>query len=132
MRQVEETVQAEIKTSMRDYLAKHPEDEEDLAYCIFFNNFHLKLPFSGRREMLEQFGGTPDEPLVDGGERTCREFYSDLDDLIAERGLNLDKIRILQQEGRRDIHKRKQLLELAFPVYVMLRKLGYTRKELNS
>lgn len=129
--QIETIVRAEIEASMKDYLARYPQDGEDLAYCIFFNNFHLSLPYGGRKELLEQSGDL-DIPKVDGGKRTIRELYSDMDEIIEERGLDLNRFKVLQQEARKDIHKRRELLELAFPVYVMLRELGYTRKELNS
>ena len=131
MRQVEDMVRAEIEVSMKDYLARHPEAGEDFAYRLYFNNFNLRLPFGGRREQREE-AGQLDQPFNDGSGRTSREFYADMDDAIAERGLDLEKIRVLQQEGKRDVRKMRQLFEMTFPVYVMLRSMGYTRRELNS
>jgi len=131
MEKLEATIRAEIEESTRDYSTRYPEDSEDLAYCMYFNNFHLRLPFGGRRALLEQ-SGMMDLPLLDGGEKTNGQLYLDMDEVIEEVGLDLARVETLQPEAKRNIHKRRELLELAFPVYVGLRERNYTRSELNS
>ncbi len=86
-------------------------------------------------------------------EKTSKEFYEEVDKVIKEKGIDLSKIEMMQkrdqklarilhrvlrkskwdclekirQEGNRN---RAELYKLAFPVYLHLREMGYTKLDL--
>jgi hypothetical protein len=105
------------------------EGQEDFSYCMYFNKFHLKLPGGGRRERLIETDCL-DMPFLDGKPKTAREFYQDLDLAIKQSGLNVREIEEMQQVAKKDLKVRRKLLETALPIYVALRMMGYTPKEL--
>lgn len=129
-------IKADIAKQTKECLAKYPDMTEDEAFCLYFNNFNFNLPFGGRRNVLS-------EKCLDSKEgnhkgNTFRQFYQDVDKAIAQAGISLEKLKILpkqivQLSGVDDdlsMAKRRELMELILPVYVILREQGYTHYDL--
>ena len=99
-----------------------PEDERE---ALFFNNFHLNLPEGGRERNHKDY---LDDPRFNkAGGQTLRQFYDDVSRVVEGFGLGYP-IRDIQPAKKLDV--RRKLFELAFPVYVKLREMGYTHKDL--
>ena len=99
--------------------------------CIYFNNFNMSLPYGVRRRHAEEMGFLDDpEHSVSG--KTLGKFYRDIDDAIKEEAIDRSQIERLQQKGVKSIEARGELFRLMIPVFIRLRKQGYSHGDLIS
>jgi len=99
------------------------------------NNFRLNLYAGCNRYyykqldyMNQKFEDFWDKQTVGRGsdvwkKQTPAEFFASIDKITKEKGISFEKIESLQKI--RGIHAAVELNELAFPIYVELRKIGY-------
>jgi hypothetical protein len=102
-----------------------PEEQREAMY---FNNFHLKLPYGEKRKLLAAYLDDPRMACQNG--KTLRQFFQDVDTAVQEAGID-SQVKKLQPESKH-LDTRRKLFDLAFPVYVRLRGMGYTHKDLAS
>jgi hypothetical protein len=115
----------------------------------FFNNFGYNLPGGLYRTLVEQLGRL-DSPLASAddfnqssplslSERACtvswRDFFADIDQALAENGLELTELRRLSAVVSKAPLADKQtaqisLMQYVLPVYRQLRLLGYSHGDL--
>ena len=131
-----EDILTEIQPSMNDYMSKRTSEiPENEWYCMYFNNYHLRLPFSLQRETLKNYR---EHKFSEDSEKTFGQLWDDIDILIEKCEIDIDKIKTLvtnvegnKQTSEKHLIERKELFELVFPVYVGLKLIGYTNPELG-
>jgi hypothetical protein len=125
-----ETIRKEISDFAK---SKNPEDiritYEGCIFCVYFNNFHLNLPFGGRRDRMKDY--LDDIRFATRRGEVLRVFYANIDRIVQEAGIDLELLRRLQADSKRII-VRENLFKLTLPAYLILRNRGYNKTDLTS
>ena|SRR3989344_8562652 len=133
-RKTKEEIEREVKSQLEKYMSTSISDMNmDLQYCLFFNNFHSNFPYrpTRRQTLTEEMLDDPGLGRRDlGRKKTLRQFYQDIDTSIQECGLDEEQMKKLSLEGKEDMKKRREYMELIFPVYITLLSKGYSRSAL--
>jgi hypothetical protein len=116
-----------VGSSLRERIAReieaHKRRGSKLEYGPYLNNFHCHLPGGLYRLIAKRTD--VNEPYTNPGasrkrrEMTRAQFSGVIDALIAELGLDAEKIKNLQLGRNEDIH------DYAFALYVRLREEGF-------
>ena len=120
-------LEAQIREEIKARVDRLPADLPDRGEIYYFNNFHLKLPQSGQREILADYLEDPRLACQNG--RTLGQFFADVDLALQKTGIDMTKLGALMQRYR-EAGIRKRIFEIVFPAYVRLREMGYTHKDL--
>ena len=108
----------------------------------FDNNGYYRQTYTGEkwkktfREFKEEFAKTYGSDFARESRNNSElylnqspaEFYATVDSLIEDCGLDVNKIQQMQENHTPQI----SLNDYAFPVYVKLRDMGYTHRDLTS
>jgi len=124
--ELEAQIRREIAVQVVKFAEMGIPEEERMA--MYFQNFHLNLPYGGRQNNLQKYLDDPRMSKQNG--KSLRQFYIDVNATTTEIGVGVE-IRRLQLNSR-DLAVRNQLFEVAFPVYVALRGKSYTHRDLTQ
>lgn len=111
-----------LRNRIRREIERHERGELGSTGWPYLNNFHCRLPGGLYRTLGADF---LDAPSLSPGasprlrRMTLRQFYALIDGLIAELGLNVERILALQAAESREIY------DYTFPLYVRLREEGF-------
>lgn len=101
----------------------------------YFNNFYCHFSLGCYRNMRDKILDEVCEGQYMG--KSTREFHADVDRLIEETGISKEEIDRLQNEiyEKKDksenyIEPYEKLMEVTLPVFIGLRAMGYTYRDL--
>ncbi len=108
---------------------------EELGKIRYLNNFDCNLPGGFYRECFEP---TSRAYLYDYGsgkssirrEQSVHEFWDTIDSVVAE--LEIEKEEIIEARKRFGHIRDLGIVDLILPIYIQLRELGYSHRDLTD